>query len=230
MINPQNRNLSELNTCFFSSFDRLPHRVSHINFNLYHYAGNNPVKYLDPDGKQVKIHIPRDFSIEIKIDRDQLDALGSAIQYEYDHRTIGAKIADFFNAGNSIDKANKIFDTVMDIFDCASMVFEELGPIANAKTLFEMAFPDTVAETYHNFNKFYHGKCFNGKNEVSDIKMTIVQTTIKKTVATGTGPCVVVTTTTTTTLSAKVNGKTEKQELKKEETVITYPNCRLIGE
>ena len=24
--------------------------MSHINFNLYHYAGNNSVSYLDPDG------------------------------------------------------------------------------------------------------------------------------------------------------------------------------------
>ncbi len=24
---------------------------NHINFNLYHYAGNNPVKYTDPDGR-----------------------------------------------------------------------------------------------------------------------------------------------------------------------------------
>ena len=27
-------------------------RRSHINGNLYHYAGNNPVKYTDSDGRE----------------------------------------------------------------------------------------------------------------------------------------------------------------------------------
>ena len=34
------------------SFWAKKRRVGRVNFNLYHYAGNNPVKYTDPDGRK----------------------------------------------------------------------------------------------------------------------------------------------------------------------------------
>ena len=42
------------------------------------------------------------------MNRNQLDKLGNSINYDYNHRTIAAKISDFFNMGNSIEKAQNI--------------------------------------------------------------------------------------------------------------------------
>ena len=33
--------------------------LNHTNLNLYHYAGNNPVKYVDPDGKKMVLTVSR---------------------------------------------------------------------------------------------------------------------------------------------------------------------------
>jgi hypothetical protein len=117
----------------------------------------------------------------------------------------------------------------MDIFNCASMVFEKLGPIANAMTLFQMIFPDTIAETYDNFNKFYFGDCYDGNNTVTDIKMTVVckVTTANRVTAVGSINAEI-TKTITTTISAKVNGVYKEETLNVEKFKYYIPNCKFL--
>ena len=50
----------------------------HINFNLYHYAGNNPILYLDPDGRA-----ERDNSNVKLSDHFKSDKFGREILYHY---------------------------------------------------------------------------------------------------------------------------------------------------
>ena len=52
---------------------------NHINLNCYHYAGNNPVKYVDPDGRKVRKLTDGQWTI-VKTNLDNLSAnLGTLI-------------------------------------------------------------------------------------------------------------------------------------------------------
>ncbi|MDR1700358.1 MAG: hypothetical protein LBR68_04125 [Lachnoclostridium sp.] len=50
-----------------------------VNLHLYHYAGNNPVKYLDPDGRSPKSHIDKQGTERIKAEAK--DMFGLSIKY-----------------------------------------------------------------------------------------------------------------------------------------------------
>ena len=47
-------------------------RSSHINGNLYHYAGNNPLRYIDPNGRKIVIIGSKKFQEQVKKDLQKI--------------------------------------------------------------------------------------------------------------------------------------------------------------
>lgn len=87
-------------------------KFNHINSNLYHYAGNNPVKYTDPDGNEILAVTSKQYqndeaNINLNIGSEQTGFYDK--QNNYITNTVGRFGCLFVcavNVGNSYNRAN----------------------------------------------------------------------------------------------------------------------------
>jgi len=82
-------------------------RVGRVNFNLYHYAGNSPVKYTDPDGRDDEIYNSSGELIEIK--KSKTNDAYLRVPYDEDtstaeHDVFLSDLKTFHDLSNSVYK------------------------------------------------------------------------------------------------------------------------------
>jgi RHS repeat-associated protein len=83
-----------------------------VNLHVYHYAGNNPVKYTDPDGEEIKVQIHRAFgftsyyhaSIKITLDSTELIEAFQEEKHFVDNKIPGNKGDQYITIGGTASK------------------------------------------------------------------------------------------------------------------------------
>ncbi len=114
---------------------------NHINFNLYHYAGNNPVKYVDPDGNDIKESELYSFSAGVFV----AGRISFGVAKDSNHKvSVYVKIETGIGFGGSIAKA----DTLMNAIDTGTSILENLVNDYSAIETIDNIVSDTGKENF----------------------------------------------------------------------------------
>ncbi|MBQ9281237.1 MAG: hypothetical protein IJ207_03465 [Treponema sp.] len=162
-------------------------RSSHINGNLYHYAGNNPVTYVDPTGRELIWSKDDDVS-EVDLKRVQketakLQNSGTVAGNRAKELADSKKIKIFINVsntgGSNVEPANE--ESASDGNGCGSNITislaQENKKLDGVKTsLGEIIAHELSGHSYECYKGravFLHGKNSNIRNMLSELDETV---------------------------------------------------------
>ncbi len=144
---------------------------NHINCNLYHYAGNNPIKYTDPDGRLdiTSFYIP-DFCSYVKGTENKLAVpLGGNltstqkdISKIQDLLTLGLSFVPDVGAFASVPGSDFSIETAISLVETlVGIVAENAGTVLAFVDLLNIlaSDPDIVAKNYSKDQMDFVGKC-----------------------------------------------------------------------
>jgi hypothetical protein len=153
---------------------------NYVNLHVYHYAGNNPVKYTDPDGNQTVDTIQGGRAGSISSEGSFVDLFNywNALNEKFEYsKSLSGILNNIFTTGSNL---NGITTALANSFEYSSAfsklasVMKSVSKISNVGSVLMMFMPDNIGAAKDNLDRIITPilvEMTNGSISGTDVKI-----------------------------------------------------------